>query len=124
MNPHSFGKGSESTYYVTEQIVDIIQSKDVESADILVFPESILNDKNTPIQLPNSFFFCGDRKAPFALRNISCAVRNAKKYVVINVYVEVKCSYDDQPYCVTKRNATNLYNMAIVFDREGEVIAK
>lgn len=109
---------------VTRQIVDIIQSEEVKNADILVFPESILNDPTTAILLPNSSTFCDDAMAHFVLRNISCAVRNARKYVVIDLNIKIKCSEDDQPFCANKFDSINLYNMAMVFDRHGAVIAK
>ena len=108
---------------VTNQFVDIIKSSDVKAADIIVFPEAIFNTESLPVPLPSSTVFFDDPNAHFLLRNISCASRDAKKYVVIDVYTKVKCSEDDQTFCANKTDASNIYNMAYVFDREGVTIA-
>lgn len=92
--------------------------------DIIVFPEAILNGNNSQIYLPNSTVFCDDPNAHPVLRNISCAARKAKTYVVIDLYTKVHCSMDDQSFCANKTDHTNLYNMAFAFDRNGATIAK
>lgn len=112
------------TIAYTNQMVDIIHSYDVKEAEIIVLPEAILNNDTTSIFLPSSTIFCNDPDAHFIFRNISCAARDAKKYVVINVYTKIKCSDDNQPFCANKTDNTNVYNMAFVFDRHGATIAK
>lgn len=114
MNPVARGDTADGVAKVTKQVVDLIESNDLNGVDIVVMPEGCLNRENMPIQLPNSTVYCDDPKADAVLRKISCAARKAKKYVVINLYVNVK---DDD-------FSTHLYNMAIVFDRKGSVIAK
>lgn len=105
-------------------MVDVINSPDVKDAEIIVLPEAVLNSDNSSIFLPKSTVYCNDPDAHFVFRNLSCAARNAKKYVVINVYTKVKCTDDDQPFCANKTDNTNVYNMAFVFDRKGAAIAR
>ena len=109
---------------ITNEMVDVINSPAVKDADIIVLPEALFNYEKTPIILPNSSVFCDDSQAHFLFRNMSCAARNAKKYLVIDVYSKVKCSDDDQPFCANQTDHTNIYNMALAFDRQGATIAK
>lgn len=109
---------------VTNQMVEIIKSPELKDVDIMVLPEAAFNSKFSAILLPNSTVFCDDPNAHFLFRNISCAARTGKKYVVINVSTKVHCAVDDQPNCANKGDRTNLYNMAIVFDRQGAAIAR
>lgn len=115
---------ARSVMKFTHQLIQIIKSSELNAVDILVMPESILNRATTAPILPKTNSYCDDAKADIILRSISCAVRQAKKYVVINLYVKIKCSDDDQSFCSNEFDSTNLYNMAIVFDRHGDVIAK
>lgn len=117
-----YGDGSITS--TTKQIVDIIESPEIVDVEILVLPEAVLNSQHTAILLPTSTSFCSDPNAHPTLRNISCAVKRASKYVVIDLYAKVSCSDDDQPFCANEVDSTNTYNMAIVFDRHGEMIAK
>lgn len=105
-------------------MVDIINSPDVKPAEIIVLPEAILNNDTSPILQPNSTNFCNDPDAHFVFRDISCAAREAKKYVVINVYTKIYCSHDDQPFCANKDDNSNVYNTAWVFDRSGATVAR
>ncbi|XP_031620024.1 vanin-like protein 2 [Contarinia nasturtii] len=114
VNPVARGDTIEGVAKVTKQVVDIIESKDLNGVDIVVLPEGILNTANTAIPLPNSTLYCDDPNADAVLRKLSCAAQKAKKYVVINLYANEK----DEHF------STHLYNMAIVFDRQGTVIAK
>lgn len=114
----------DDTITYTNQMVDIIHSPEVKEAEIIVLPEAILNNDTSPFLLPKSSIYCNDPNAHYSFRNLSCAARDAKKYVVMNVYVAIKCSDDDQPFCGNKADSTNVYNTAIVFDRFGATIAK
>lgn len=109
---------------LADQMIDIIKSPETKNVDIIVFPEALFNGERSAIILPKSTLFCDDQKAHFLLRNMSCAARDAHKYVVIDAYIKVYCSDDDQTFCANKTDSTNLYNMAIVFDRSGAVVAK
>lgn len=115
----------------TQRLVDIIKSNETSDVDILVFPEAILNPRELPIFLSDSMkngSLCDNRVVHSALRNISCAVRETTKYVVINPYINSNCTEDaiqfnDHRPCTDPKEQTNLYNMAIVFDRSGAIIA-
>lgn len=109
---------------ITKEMVDVINSPDVERADIIVLPEALFNNEFKSFDLPKSTVYCDDAQAHFLLRNISCAARNAKKYVVIDVYSKIKCADDDQPFCANQTDQSNVYNMALAFDRHGATIAK
>lgn len=125
INAVSSGYTTKSVAEVTNQVIEIIKSSELNGVDIVVLPEGILNRQHTAVLLPNTdLSYCDDPKVDNVLRDISCAVRKANKYVVIDLLVKVKCSLDDQPYCVNDIDSTNLYNMAIVFDRNGDVVAK
>lgn len=125
MNPIPNGYSSKSVTEVTRQFVEIIESNELNGVDIVVLPEALLNHPHFAVTLPeNSSSFCDDKDVDIVLQSISCAVRKAQMYVVISLYVKVKCSSDDQPFCSNKDDFTNLYNMAIIFDRHGDMIAK
>lgn len=109
---------------ITKEMVEVINSPDVKTADIIVLPEALFNNEFKSFDLPKSTVYCDDSQAHFLLRNISCAARNAKKYVVIDVYSKIKCSDDDQPFCANQTDHSNVYNMALAFDRQGATIAK
>ncbi|XP_055305810.1 vanin-like protein 1 isoform X2 [Sitodiplosis mosellana] len=125
INPVCDGNTTEGVAKLTKQAIDIIESSELDGVDIVVLPEILFNDKNTAVLLPNTnLSYCDDPTVDEVLRSVSCAVRKAKKYVVIGLYVKVKCSMDDQSFCAYESDSTNLYNMAIVFDRNGDVVAK
>lgn len=121
----SDGSTDESVIEVTKQVTDIFESNEFHGVDIVVLPEAIFNRQETAISIPTTdITYCDDKRVHFVLRNISCAARNAKKYVVIDFYAKVDCTQDDQEFCSNQTDSTNLYNMAIVFDRHGDVVAK
>lgn len=124
VNPLPWGNTAEDVIVATQQVIDIIGSSKLNGVEIVVLPEAIFNHQHTAVLLPNANIpYCDDSSVAVLLRNLSCAARKAKKYVVIDLYVKVKCSMDDQPFCAHE-DSTNVYNMAIVFDRRGDVIAK
>lgn len=125
VNPAADGYTVDGTAKNLKQIVGIFDSSELNGVDILVLPESILNQKHTAVLLPNTkTTFCDDPNVDPILRSISCAVRKANLYAIINLYVKVKCSEDDQSFCANRNDSTNLYNMAIVLNRHGDIIAK
>lgn len=97
----------------TKRVIDIINSDDTKNVDILVFPESILNDATAPVPLSKSDEGqspCDSLTIHWLLHDISCAVRQSSMYVVIDL--------------VTKDDVGHLYNTALVFDRKGSIIQK
>lgn len=122
--PETIGDDFSTVAAVCDQMVNIIQSPETKDVDIIVLPEGVFNRIETAVLLPTSTVFCDDPTSHFLLRNISCAARNANKYVVIDAYIKVHCSNDDQKFCANKSDNTNMYNTAVVFDRNGIVVAK
>lgn len=122
--PPNVGDDFDTVAVVLQQMVEIIKSPETKNVDIMVLPEGLFNRLPTAILLPTSSLFCDDEDAHFLLRNISCAARDANKYVVINAYFKIYCSDDDQTFCANKTDDTNVYNMAIAFDRNGIAVAK
>lgn len=99
--------------------------------DILVFPEAVFNYKQTAFRLPKSEekkILCNDENAPKVLKEISCAIRDLKSYVTIHMYIETNCTQDhidtnDIRPCTDNERDVNIYNAAVVFDRNGALIA-
>lgn len=97
----------------TKRVIDIINSDETKNVEILVFPESILNDATAPVPLLKSdegHSPCNSLTIHWLLHDISCAVRQSSMYVVIDL--------------VTKDDVGNLYNTALVFDRKGSIMQK
>lgn len=105
--------GKQRIFENTGRVIEIIQSFNQQKLDILVFPEYILNDLDAPVHLPqlNNHSLCNMSGNSISehLQSISCAVQRSSTYVVINLIVD---------------EDSHSYNMAIVFDRNGAVIAR
>lgn len=83
-----------------------------DELDIMVFPESTLNNINRPFEVPEpkySVVVCGNPAYDEALQSIACAARDKKRYVVINI---------------TERSGAQHYNTNVVFDRNGAVVSR
>lgn len=100
-------------------------------ADIIVFPESTLNDLDTAFYLPEPedlVIPCGNLSYHDVVFKISCAALTEQKYIVINVKEKSDCP-DKQQLALNDprpcdKNKVNVYNTNVVFDRKGAVIAK
>ena len=87
-----------------------------EDLDIIVFPESTLNNINHPFEIPHpvdSVMLCGNADYDPMLQAIACAAQRKKRYVVINV---TERSHETGE---TKHHNTN-----VVFDRNGAVVSR
>lgn len=78
--------------------LEIIQSQNATFTDIIVFPESTLNSADSTTFVPNpedQINPCfSDPNATYYeefLVTLSCAARNASKYIVINLTEKQKC---------------------------------
>lgn len=109
--------------YNSDRYIDIIFSEEAINVDILVFPENTLNRQATAVIIPKENDFgidlCTDRTYDIYLRNIVCAVKSARKYVVINLTTKWNC---------TERAGKNhldqcLYNTNVVLNRDGVIIS-
>lgn len=107
--------------------VNIINSADVKEAQIVVFPDATLNSAAKPIIVPKveeKIVPCGNEKFSETLRSISCAAKEAQKYVVVQVYMKRNCkdeSLNDTRPCT--KDDINIYNTAVAIDRNGQVVA-
>lgn len=116
----------------TDAYTEILSSAEALETDIVVFPESTLNNEFKPTYVPAA----EDAIIPCLLANqssryenfliaLSCAARTNRKYVVINLTEKEDCAanaaFDPRP-CAT--NGLNTYNTNVVFDREGRVISR
>lgn len=115
----------------TKRFVEIIKSEDTKNVDILVFPEAVLNKVETAISVPkpeDKTVACSNKLYEGLLNDISCAVKEQAKYVVINVYMKTDCKVEaaainDTRPCSQPDKNINIYNTNVVFDRSGAIIA-
>lgn len=104
----------------------IINSAEADATDVIAFPEGTLNQKATASFVPNpndKIAPCNNLQYERIVRDISCAARNRKKYVLINLTEKAHCpmEHDTRP-C----SADGLYhfNANVAFDREGVVVSR
>ncbi|XP_020813711.1 vanin-like protein 1 [Drosophila serrata] len=111
--------------------VEIILSENASATDIIVFPESTLNGSGSMTFVPNP----EDEISPCLndpnathyeefLVTISCAARNASKYVVINLTEKQKCEDVPEDTRPCASNGLNTYNTNVAFDRQGVVVSR
>lgn len=101
--------------------IEIIESADAGPVDIVVFPESTLNNRNYPLLIPepaDRVTPCGNDSYDAVLQRLSCSASRSRKYVVINVTEKKNASDADSP------DVTLHYNANVVFDRNGVVISR
>ncbi|KAH8318379.1 hypothetical protein KR074_000479, partial [Drosophila pseudoananassae] len=115
----------------TAAYVEIIKSGSASSTDIIVFPESTLNDGSSTTFIPDPKELVNpclsDPNATYFeefLVTISCAARNASKYVVINLTEKQKCEDVPEDTRPCASNGLNVYNTNVVFDRQGVVVSR
>ncbi|KAI4504061.1 hypothetical protein M0802_000532 [Mischocyttarus mexicanus] len=110
---------------------NFIRNASIQNADIIVFPEDGITTYNLPQKSQMDSWSTVIPSAKFTpctqdmdgmtqeLKRISCAAKNNKIYVVINIAERVPC-YDNE----CPKNESLYYNSNVVFDRNGTVIAK
>ncbi|XP_017064077.1 vanin-like protein 1 [Drosophila eugracilis] len=114
-----------------EGYVEIINSENASATDIIVFPESTLNSAGSTTFVPNPV----DKINPCLsdpnftlyeefLVTLSCAARNASKYIVINLTEKQKCEDVPEDTRPCASNGLNVFNTNVVFDREGVVVSR
>lgn len=106
-----------------QNYVKILKSADVRNLDIIVFPEGCLNSPkdSIPVAIHPMVPACQDSSVHRLLRDISCAVQAARAYTVINVMMKSPCNLEDP--CPSNQDYL-VFNTAVVFDRDGVIIAK
>lgn len=106
--------------------VDLIRN--VLDVDIIVFPESTLNNYET-----GEFFEvfdspCDDPNFGIIVHTIACAARDTKMYVSINLVETSICpdkqqiEFNDTRPCPSDK--INKYNTNVIFDRNGMIVSK
>lgn len=106
------------------RFMSIIEGDEAKDVDILVFPEFSLNNVSTPIEVPNAKDMirpCGQQKYSDVMESLSCSANRARKYVVINVTTKLNCTEDATVSC--PEWGYHMYNTAVVFNRNGIVVA-
>lgn len=101
---------------VENKVVGILDYFKDKHLDIIVFPEVPINTSETAVEV-----VIGDGNTDPLIKRISDAVKIASAYTVINCRMKSDCPSPDQ--CPAGKDHM-VYNSAIVFDRNGAVIAK
>lgn len=111
-----------------KRYADIIKSAEVKEVEIIVFPEATLNHVAKPAIVPkveDKTAPCGNDKYAEHLKLVSCAAKEAQKYVVVNLYMQRNCkeeaTVNDTRPCT--KDEINIYNTAVAFDKTGTVVA-
>ncbi|XP_037030768.1 vanin-like protein 1 [Bradysia coprophila] len=103
--------------------------------DIIVFPEMTLNQLETAVEIPEveqRVSPCDSDTFPTenVLKQISCAAKTFKRYVVVNMVTRAKCpdadmiAQMDPRKCADREDGFSYYNTNVVFDRSGTVISR
>uniref|UniRef100_A0A7G3AEU8 Putative biotinidase n=1 Tax=Lutzomyia longipalpis TaxID=7200 RepID=A0A7G3AEU8_LUTLO len=131
-NPEGFQQpGVQRIERNMEAYMQIIASEEAQDVDIMVFPESTLNMKNYATFVPHpddEVAPCEDDRYEFYLRNISCAARMHRKYIVINLTEKHECTAEEQAALNDTRpcaeDGLSHYNTNVVFNRNGTVVSR
>ncbi|KAH8265169.1 hypothetical protein KR044_011590, partial [Drosophila immigrans] len=111
--------------------LEIIYSANASATDIIIFPEATLDNFNVFGFVPDG----GQKVNPCLddpeakyyaeyLVAISCAARNASKYLVVNVPEHELCSVHPEDPRPCAPDGFNTYNTNVAFDRSGTVISR
>lgn len=128
---HSFQNGTaeQNTAQNLAAYLAILERPDVKDVDIIVFPELGLNT-GFPLSVPDqngTVTPCDDANAHDVIKQISCAARNGKKYIVINLTEKSKCPDMEMQENGDDRKCKEdfvLYNTNLVFHRNGSIISR
>ncbi|XP_052888132.1 vanin-like protein 1 [Anopheles moucheti] len=108
------------------QYLTIIDSGEANVTDVIVFPEGTLNGYETASFVPHPRDYiapCNNLQYERVVRDISCAARNRKKYIVINLTEKAQCpEQSDTRPC--SPDGLYHFNTNVAFDREGVVVSR
>ncbi|XP_011300133.1 vanin-like protein 2 isoform X2 [Fopius arisanus] len=114
----------------SKRYVSFIQQAAASEVDIIVFPEDGMTTIDLPERekmdawstlIPLNYNPCNQHHIAVheALKRISCAAREGKMYVVINIAEKLPCDGERCP-----EDGKFLFNCQAIFDRQGKIIAK
>ncbi|XP_037808612.1 vanin-like protein 1 [Lucilia sericata] len=110
--------------------LSILESEDAKNLDVIVFPESTLNNNEEATFVPNPakglIIPCNVNTGEYhdLLVQLSCAARKLASYVVINLTEKELCSTVPEDTRPCASSGLNLYNTNVVFDRNGAVLSR
>lgn len=113
-----------------KRYIEILDSQKAFDLDIIVFPESSLNNWDTSTFIPDpekNVIPCDLFEDDGPIKQISCAAKKGYKYIVINVSELAVCpdeqmiANNDTRPCV---DGVSHYNTNVVFDRKGQVVSR
>ncbi|ALC48763.1 CG32751, partial [Drosophila busckii] len=111
--------------------LEIIHSTNASATDIIIFPEATLNTIETASFVPapeQQITPCLDDAQSLVyaefLVKLSCAARETRKYIVINLSEQQLCSDTPEDTRPCASTGYNIFNTNVVFDRQGAVISR
>ncbi|XP_001355090.3 vanin-like protein 2 [Drosophila pseudoobscura] len=128
---HSVAEGTpkEQTSIISNAFRTIIESADARDLDIIVFPEHILNNRETATFVPHgsqNVTPCYATDYEVFLVELSCAARSSGIYVVLNVVEKELCANGAGAATLDPCPATGVrhFNTNVVLDRRGRVVSR
>ncbi|XP_002075393.3 vanin-like protein 2 [Drosophila willistoni] len=129
--PNLEGSDRQHTALASEGYRAILESDQTNDLDIIVFPEYVLNNRETATFVPDP----NDRMSPcispdyeMFLVELSCAARSRKIYVVLNLKEKELCgpAYGNgsNTYNACPETGVRYFNTNVVLDREGRIISR
>ncbi|CAO1440239.1 unnamed protein product [Diamesa serratosioi] len=133
-NPDQTISAAQRTASNLKQYQDVMNTASV-TLDIIVFPESCLNEFDTAVEIPDpksNVIPCDSAAYPEGnlLKTLSCAAKSKQRYLVINLTEKSKCPDEqmiinkDPRDCAARPDGMSYYNVNIAFDRKGAVISR
>lgn len=106
-----------------------------DTLDIIIFPESCLNEFDTALEIPDpksNVIPCDSADYPDGnlLKTLSCAAKANQRYLVINLTEKSKCPDEqmiinkDPRDCAARPDKMSYYNVNVALDRKGAVISR
>ncbi|XP_058838304.1 vanin-like protein 1 isoform X2 [Topomyia yanbarensis] len=109
-----------------ERYIELINSTEADTVDIMVFPEYGLNAIETASFVPapsERIAPCNNYEYESIVRDLSCMAKVRQKYLVVNLVEKALCPENDD-WRVCAPDGLYRFNTNVVFDRNGFVIAR
>lgn len=111
------GSSEETLILASAAYLEFIAAEEADNVDIMVFPESTLNNFQNPFEVPDPAktgnVVCNNDQYHKTMQAISCAAKQKRRYIVINVTERS-----------TETGTVKHYNTNVVFDRNGSVVSR